>query len=749
MTQEPVAPTSKQRIVVVLGMHRSGTSLLTNLLKVLGVDLGTDLLPGDGANEMGYWENESIYRTQDALMNHIAKDWGQSGAVYPFAIEWERLPQYQTFQRQLVSIVRAEMAAAKGIWGFKDPRTCRLLPLWKPIFAELDLDPLYVLAVRDPADVAESMLKRSALDPLHTELVWLLHNLDALRDAGEELRIVVDYDRWFTAPCEQALAVATALDLAWPADDSGLVRQLTQTIRSDLRHSKARRTCSLPFVNKIYETLKQAAATGQAPGNLMSGGLQLASECLAAALELSSDSGKIALAVGHAEIHAGNNEAALEAYTRATRLQPRLASAHANRGLALQLLGRSTEALQSASQALSLDPSDLVALKVVARCNMNNNHLEAAENPCGLLLQQDPADAEAPQMIRERQIQKENAKRAADSLFGPRATKAVSPPHIVPAPIRARKASREEGMEPSVPKPAALESFGSRALDNNSSGRGQRSCANLEAPPRISNHLNNGHSSPASHALLRPVSEGDVCAEIGAGDEMFAGNRAHYFAVGESALHCIQAALATVKKPAHAIRTVLDLPCGHGRVMRYLKAALPQAHLTACDLNRGAVDFCARNFGADPVYSHNDLGLISAQGKFDLIWCGSLLTHLRAAPCAQLVRWFSSRLNPGALLLFTLHGRWVERSLATGRYKYGLPDERVNALLTDYGRSGFGYADYPGRTDYGISVCSPAYVLRELVSLPDLKLITYHEKGWDNHQDVVCLQKQGPAEPLG
>jgi hypothetical protein len=361
----------KQRIIVVLGMHRSGTSLLANLLSVLGVNLGGDLLPGDASNEMGYWENESIYRTQDALLNHLAKDWGDCGLGYPFAIDWERLPELRSYKEELVSIVRAEITGAKGIWGFKDPRTCRLLPMWKEIFAELDLEPLYLLAVRDPAVVAESLVKRDGLDPLHSELLWLLHNLDAIRDVGEDLRIVVDYDRWFTAPREQARAVAKALDLGWPADDSDLIARLTGTVRPDLRHSKARRLCSLPFVAKTYAALKQAAATGQAPDEFVRIELRRASECLCAALELSAGSGKIALALGHAEAGMGNLEAAVAAYTRATRLQPRFASAHASRGSALQLLGRSTEALNSANQALSIDPTDAVALKVVAGIQLN------------------------------------------------------------------------------------------------------------------------------------------------------------------------------------------------------------------------------------------------------------------------------------------------------------------------------------------------------------------------------------------
>jgi hypothetical protein len=406
--------------------------------------------------------------------------------------------------------------------------------------------------------------------------------------------------------------------------------------------------------------------------------------------------------------------------------------------LALQLLNRSAEALDSVHQALSLDPADAVALRVLAKCQLQKGQLESAQQTCRLILREDTGDANGLQMIEEARVHKQKAKQAADLLFGPGA-KRVSAPPIVPAPIFVRKDRASSPRIPAAPREAPI-------TDN---AAGPRFRADAEAAsPTNGHHLNNGHSSPSQPLIMKSILEGGVCAEIAPGDEMFTGDRAHYFGVGESACHCIHSALDTAKKPAREIRSILDLPSGHGWVMRFLKAAFPDALLTACDLNRGAVDFCARTFGAQPVYSDSDVNRIPLREKFDLIWCGSLLTHLREEPCAALVRWFHSHLNLGGLLIFTVHGRWVERSLATGRYKYSLPDERISALLKDYYKSGFGYADYPGQTQYGISVCSPAHVLGKLVSLPDLKLVTYHEKGWDNHQDVVCLQKQGPTESL-
>ena len=278
----------------------------------------------------------------------------------------------------------------------------------------------------------------------------------------------------------------------------------------------------------------------------------------------------------------------------------------------------------------------------------------------------------------------------------------------------------------------------------------------LEADPDFQKFKQEGSVTEAAvriqhhgQPLPPPAAQLDIIQTIGPGDEMFTGDKAHYFGVGKSAMHGIENALFAANKSATTIRRILDLPCGHGRVMRHLKATFPQAQITACDLNRGAVDFCAQTFGALPFYSKVNVDQIALPGNYDLIWSGSLLTHLRPGPCADFVRLFNSLINPDGLIVFTLHGRWVDRSLATNRYTYGLKSHDVTALLAEYYQTGFGYADYPGTSGYGISVSSPAYVLAQLVSLPDLKLISYHEKGWDNHQDIVCLQKQSPDEPLG
>ncbi|HET6573563.1 MAG TPA: class I SAM-dependent methyltransferase, partial [Fimbriiglobus sp.] len=127
----------------------------------------------------------------------------------------------------------------------------------------------------------------------------------------------------------------------------------------------------------------------------------------------------------------------------------------------------------------------------------------------------------------------------------------------------------------------------------------------------------------------------------------------HYFGVGRSALRAVTAALLAAGAPAP--RRILDLPCGYGRVLRALRAAFPDAAVTACDLNRGGVDFCA-TLGAAPADSADPIDRAGITGPFDLIWCGSLLTHLDRPGWDEFLTFFHRVLAPGGVCVVTTHG---------------------------------------------------------------------------------------------
>src|SRR3990170_788832 len=225
-------------------------------------------------------------------------------------------------------------------------------------------------------------------------------------------------------------------------------------------------------------------------------------------------------------------------------------------------------------------------------------------------------------------------------------------------------------------------------------------------------------------------------------DDMFQGNIEHYFHVGDSAIQCIMTALSTAGKNPKEINNILDFPCGYGRVLRYLRTTFPEANISACDLDRGAVDFCAETFGARPVYSDKNVSNINISGTFDLIWVGSLFTHLDLNKWGNFIDLFNNLLNPGGLLIITLHGPQVLQNIISESNSYGLNPKELSALKKQYVQKQFGYVNYPNFDGYGISISTPANSLNIFRKYSNLEVISYHERAWDDHQDAICCQKK-------
>jgi SAM-dependent methyltransferase len=223
-------------------------------------------------------------------------------------------------------------------------------------------------------------------------------------------------------------------------------------------------------------------------------------------------------------------------------------------------------------------------------------------------------------------------------------------------------------------------------------------------------------------------------------DTMYVGDGEHYFSVGLSALRCVESAHAEVG--AAPPRRMLDMPCGHGRVLRFLVRRFPDATAVACDLDPDAVAFCAQQFGALAVHSSEDLADVNLPGPFELIWCGSLVTHLDAGANAKLLGLFRRSLAPGGLAVVTTHGELVAERLRAGE-TYQLDPSAARAVVDGYEATGFGYADYPWSQGYGVSVSSREWIAAAAAEA-GLRVSQFAEHAWDDHQDVVALTRVEP-----
>jgi SAM-dependent methyltransferase len=230
-----------------------------------------------------------------------------------------------------------------------------------------------------------------------------------------------------------------------------------------------------------------------------------------------------------------------------------------------------------------------------------------------------------------------------------------------------------------------------------------------------------------------------IVDEVSPNDLMFEGSMLAYLTLGASALQCIRRALEQTR--TREVSRVLDFACGHGRVLRMLKAAFPEASLTVCDLDPDAVEFCAKTFGARPVLSSRRISEVELEGEFDLIWSGSLLTHVDASAWAEALSFFDAHLAEPGALVFTVHGPWAAEQFREGALTYGLSSTAIDNVIRQYDETGFGYADYEGQVGYGIAVCSREWAGEMVAAPPRLSQLSYEENAWGRMQDVITCTR--------
>ncbi len=222
-------------------------------------------------------------------------------------------------------------------------------------------------------------------------------------------------------------------------------------------------------------------------------------------------------------------------------------------------------------------------------------------------------------------------------------------------------------------------------------------------------------------------------------DDMFVpGNADHYLNVGLSAFEGIRLALS--QTGARSPGTILDMPCGFGRVTRVLRAAYPNAAIHACDIQNEAIDFCVQTFDCQPFVSNVDFNKINRERKFDLIWCGSLLTHLSADRSIDALRFFRDCLSSDGVCLVSTHGEYPAQLMQDARETYGLHDEDRRRTLDEYEQTGFGYSDYPEHHHYGTSLTKESWMNQTLAN-SGCQLVFFQPRGFDNHQDLTAFQR--------
>lgn len=229
-----------------------------------------------------------------------------------------------------------------------------------------------------------------------------------------------------------------------------------------------------------------------------------------------------------------------------------------------------------------------------------------------------------------------------------------------------------------------------------------------------------------------------VSKDIAAGDGMLKDSREQYFTVGASASSAIHEAVRTARMDTKKIRRALDYACGYGRVLRWLKADFPNAYILGVDADPKAAK-AASDVLKIPTRPLDIKLTKRLDDPFDLIWVGSLFTHLPKDEMKRVLTYLGSHLTKDGLLVFTTHGDLVANRLASRSRDYGLAEETIDPVLHDYKTEGYGFASYPKLPGYGISISKPSCVMA-MIEAVEMTPILFKDRGWAAHQDVFAAR---------
>ena len=252
-----------RKAIVVLGMHRSGTSALCGALDVLGVNFGQRLAAATKNNEKGHWEHPEIVGLHDELLCSLGSRWDNDR---PLPSDWVERDITRDIRSLLIGILEHDFAHA-SLFGLKDPRMCRLMPLWLPIFQTLRIEPHFVLMVRHPWEVAESLAKRDGLEHPKSYLLWLEHLVQAISATRAHQRSVVCYEEMIDDPVKVLTGLRKELGVNLRAPFR-VRTSLRKFLEPSLRHhhlKKGRANKRKPPVPHLaldlYETLRDASTS--------------------------------------------------------------------------------------------------------------------------------------------------------------------------------------------------------------------------------------------------------------------------------------------------------------------------------------------------------------------------------------------------------------------------------------------------------------------------------------------------------
>lgn len=236
--------------ILVLGMHRSGTTATAAALHHLGYTMGHELFGPNEWNAKGYFEDVPFVRLDDRLLALMQRRWDSPLPPEPgdFALLRDRQPQ-------AVELLRSRRDSSTH-WGIKDPRMCLLAPFWTDALRHAEVTSRAIITLRHPSHVARSLARRDGIGPKRAAWLWLAHIAGALQYATQPgVSRFLAFDDLVEQPAVRCRDLAAWLGLK--PNEQGITSFATDFITPDLAHRNDR---GLPPVPQLAITAFQLLA---------------------------------------------------------------------------------------------------------------------------------------------------------------------------------------------------------------------------------------------------------------------------------------------------------------------------------------------------------------------------------------------------------------------------------------------------------------------------------------------------------
>ena len=220
--------------LLLTGMHRSGIAVMAGCLQLLGVNFGTIRRIPDSSDAKDSSRVNDIAVIHDTLLRDLGCTWDMVGNLPD---KWLDSTAASNAKKQIGHFIDSQFSS-DSLWAVADPRLCRLMPLWGTILNEKGFNPAFIVTIRHPWEVAQSLKEESRTDVRHAHLLWLALNGTIFNYCRQRPYMVTTNDQLIADPAAVLNDIEDQFGLSFPISLQRQYYRILEFIRPELKHHR-------------------------------------------------------------------------------------------------------------------------------------------------------------------------------------------------------------------------------------------------------------------------------------------------------------------------------------------------------------------------------------------------------------------------------------------------------------------------------------------------------------------------------